>query len=64
MGNVAGDFLFYLSLLPSSARITTRVRRALKRLDDTLLTIPFQPNLKEPVPPKNPTRPHRRNHRA
>ena len=34
-----------------------RVRRALKRLDDTLLTIPFQPNLKEPVPPKNPTAP-------
>ena len=35
----------------------SRVRRALKRLDDTLLTIPFQPNLKEPVPPKNPTAP-------
>ncbi len=34
-----------------------RVRRALKRLDDTLLTIPFQPNLKEPVPPKSPTAP-------
>jgi K+ transporter len=34
-----------------------RVRRALKSLDDTLLTIPFQPNLKEPVPPKNPTAP-------
>jgi len=34
-----------------------RVRRALKRLDDTLLTIPFQPNLKEPVPPKKPSRP-------
>jgi K+ transporter len=34
-----------------------RVRRALKRLDDTLLTIPFQPNLKEPVPSKNPTAP-------
>jgi hypothetical protein len=34
-----------------------RVRRALKRLDDTLLAIPFQPNLKEPVPPKNPTAP-------
>jgi len=33
------------------------VRRALKRLDDTLLTIPFQPNLKEPVPPKSPTAP-------
>ncbi len=30
-----------------------RVRLALKRLDDTLLTIPFQPNLKEPVPPKS-----------
>ncbi len=29
-----------------------RVRGALKSLDDTLLTIPFQPNLKEPVPPK------------
>ncbi len=34
-----------------------RVRRALKRLDDTLLTIPFQPNLKEPVPPKSPAAP-------
>jgi Amino acid permease len=34
-----------------------QVRRALKRLDDTLLTIPFQPNLKEPVPPKHPTAP-------
>jgi hypothetical protein len=34
-----------------------RVRRALKRLDDTLLTIPFQPNLKEPVPLKSPTAP-------
>ena len=30
-----------------------RVRSALKSLDDTLLSIPFQPNLKEPVPPKN-----------
>jgi len=30
-----------------------RVRRALKSLDDTLLSIPFQPNLKEPVPQKN-----------
>jgi amino acid transporter len=28
------------------------VKAALKRLDDTLLNIPFQPNLKEPVPPK------------
>ena len=35
----------------------SRVRRALKRLDDTLLTIPFQPNLKEPVPPKSPNAP-------
>lgn len=34
-----------------------RVRGALKRLDDTLLTIPFQPNLKEPVPPKTPGAP-------
>ena len=34
-----------------------RVRRALKSLDDTLLTIPFQPNLKEPVPSKNPAAP-------
>ena len=30
-----------------------RVEAALKTLDETLLTIPFQPNLKEPVPPKN-----------
>jgi amino acid transporter len=34
-----------------------RVRRALKSLDDTLLSIPFQPNLKEPVPAKDPTAP-------
>jgi hypothetical protein len=34
-----------------------RVRRALKSLDDTLLAIPFQPNLKEPVPLKNSTAP-------
>jgi amino acid transporter len=30
-----------------------RVQRALKSLDDTLLGIPFQPNLNEPVPEKN-----------
>ncbi|HVO96252.1 MAG TPA: KUP/HAK/KT family potassium transporter, partial [Terriglobales bacterium] len=30
-----------------------RVKGALKSLDDTLLSIPFQPNLREPVPPKN-----------
>ncbi len=34
-----------------------RVKDALKSLDDTLLTIPFQPNLKEPVPPKTPAAP-------
>ncbi len=34
-----------------------RVRAALKSLDDTLLTIPFQPNLKEPVPAKDPSAP-------
>ena len=34
-----------------------RVRSALKSLDDTLLTIPFQPNLKEPVPQKSPNAP-------
>jgi amino acid transporter len=30
-----------------------RVRIALKRLDDTLMNIPFQPDLKDPVPAKN-----------
>ncbi|HUK40410.1 MAG TPA: APC family permease [Candidatus Acidoferrales bacterium] len=30
-----------------------RVQRAIKSLDDTLLSIPFQPNLTEPVPAKN-----------
>jgi len=35
----------------------SRIRRALKSLDDTLLSIPFQPNLKEPVPPKNASAP-------
>jgi amino acid transporter len=34
-----------------------RVKSALKSLDDTLLSIPFQPNLKVPVPQKNPTAP-------
>jgi K+ transporter len=34
-----------------------RVQGALKSLDDTLLNIPFQPNLKEPVPPKSPGAP-------
>jgi len=34
-----------------------RVKTALKTLDDTLLTIPFQPNLKEPVPEKDPNVP-------
>jgi hypothetical protein len=29
------------------------VRSALKRLDDTLMNIPFQPDLKNPVPAKN-----------
>jgi amino acid transporter len=31
------------------------VRSALKRLDDTLMNIPFQPDLRDPVPAKNPT---------
>jgi K+ transporter len=34
-----------------------RVKSALKSLDETLLTIPFQPNLKEPVPQKTPNAP-------
>ena len=34
-----------------------RVQKALTSLDDALLTIPFQPNLKEPVPAKNPNAP-------
>ena len=34
-----------------------RVRAALKRLDDTLLAIPFQPDLKQPVPQKDPNAP-------
>jgi hypothetical protein len=34
-----------------------RVQNALKSLDDTLLGIPFQPNLNEPVPEKNVTAP-------
>ena len=33
------------------------VRRAIKSLDDALINIPFQPNLREPVPPKNPNGP-------
>ncbi|MBI4491142.1 MAG: APC family permease [Deltaproteobacteria bacterium] len=31
-----------------------RVQDALKKLDDTLMDIPFQPDLKNPVPAKNP----------
>jgi K+ transporter len=34
-----------------------RVQSALKSLDDSLLNIPFQPNLREPVPAKNPGAP-------
>lgn len=34
-----------------------RVKAALKSLDDTLLGLPFQPNLSEPVPAKNPQAP-------
>lgn len=34
-----------------------RVTTALQSLDDTLLTIPFQPNLKEPVPQRSPNAP-------
>lgn len=34
-----------------------RVQAALKRLDDSLLNIPFQPNLREPVPSKDPKAP-------
>jgi amino acid transporter len=34
-----------------------RAKSAVKSLDDTLLAIPFQPNLKEPVPQKNPAAP-------
>lgn len=34
-----------------------RVRGALKSLDETLINIPFQPDLKSPVPAKNPEAP-------
>ena len=34
-----------------------RVSTALKSLDDTLLTLPFQPDLSQPVPGKNPDAP-------
>jgi amino acid transporter len=34
-----------------------QVRGALKRLDDTLINIPFHPDLKTPVPAKNPAAP-------
>jgi amino acid transporter len=34
-----------------------RVRGALKRLDDTLLNIPFAPDLTKPIPAKNPRAP-------
>lgn len=34
-----------------------KVRGALKRLDDTLINLPFQPDLKTPVPAKNPQAP-------
>jgi amino acid transporter len=35
----------------------SNVRGALKRLDDTLMNIPFHPDLKNPVPPKKPDAP-------
>jgi Amino acid permease len=34
-----------------------RARAALKSLDDTLINLPFHPNLKEPVPAKDPNAP-------
>jgi amino acid transporter len=45
--------LSFVLLCQEVRRHYDRVRRALKRLDDTLLNIPFHPDLKEPVPSKS-----------
>ena len=49
--------LCFISLCYTVRYHYDRARRALKSLDDTLLGIPFQPNLAEPVPAKDPAAP-------
>ena len=49
--------LCFISVCSVARAHYDRVRAALKSLDDTLLTIPFQPDLKEPVPQKDSSAP-------
>ena len=49
--------LFFVLVCYCVRRHYDRVKGALKSLDETLLGIPFQPNLNEPVPQKNPGAP-------
>lgn len=48
---VTSGFIFLCHVVRSHY---DRLRDALKKLDDTLMDIPFQPDLKNPVPAKNP----------
>jgi hypothetical protein len=51
---VTSGFIFLCNVVRSHY---DRVRRALKSLDETLMNIPFRPDLKSPVPAKNPDAP-------
>lgn len=51
---VTSGFIFFCSIVRSHYG---QVRGALKSLDETLFNIPFQPDLKNPVPAKNPDAP-------
>jgi amino acid transporter len=51
---VTSSFILLCSVIRSHY---DRVRAALRRLDETLMNIPFQPDLKNPVPKKDPNAP-------
>jgi hypothetical protein len=51
---VTSGFIFLCHVIRSHYE---QVRSALKRLDETLINIPFSPDLKTPVPPKDPNAP-------
>ncbi|HEU4345221.1 MAG TPA: APC family permease [Candidatus Binatia bacterium] len=51
---VTSGFIFFCYIVRSHYN---QVRGALKSLDETLINIPFHPDLKNPVPPKKPNAP-------
>jgi len=51
---VTSGFIFLCYIVRSHY---DRVRHALKRLDETLMNVPFKPDLKNPVPAKDPNAP-------